>query len=84
MQKNISKERLAGALLFVLAATAIVSIVFNDIWQSKEFAPSGVLQPPLKNGVAAPPFELPSLAGENVSLDQFKGKPVVLMFWSSG
>jgi cytochrome oxidase Cu insertion factor (SCO1/SenC/PrrC family) len=82
--KRISIERLAGALLFVLAVVAIVSIVLNSLWQTRKFFPSGVLQTPLTRGAAAPPFDLESLTGENVSLGQFKGKPVLLMFWSTG
>src|SRR5687767_15874228 len=31
----------------------------------------------------APPFTLPSRAGDNVSLDQPKGKVVMLNFWAS-
>lgn len=38
---------------------------------------------PIEEGAAAPPFELKTLTGETVSLAQFKGKPLVLKFWSS-
>ncbi len=34
-------------------------------------------------GQAAPDFRLPLLSGKEISLGQFKGKPVVLDFWDS-
>jgi len=33
--------------------------------------------------IAAQPFQLKSLTGASVSLDSFKGKPLVLVFWAS-
>jgi len=32
--------------------------------------------------VRAPDFRLPRLGGGTVSLSQFKGKPVILLFWA--
>jgi cytochrome oxidase Cu insertion factor (SCO1/SenC/PrrC family) len=84
MKRTISKERLAGILLFVLVAAAIVSIVLNSIIQARGFLPLGNLKPPLVKGAAAPPFKLESLTDGKVSLEQFKGKPVLIMFWSTG
>jgi len=84
MKRTISKEWLAGILLFVLVAAAIVSIVLNSIMQTRGLPPLGPLQPPLTKGASAPRFELESLTGEKVSLEQFKGKPVLIMFWSAG
>lgn len=84
MKRTISKERLAGILLFVLVVAAIVSIVFNSITQTRGLPPLEPLKPPLTKGTAAPQFELESLTGEKVSLEQFKGKPVLIMFWSAG
>ena len=37
----------------------------------------------LRPGTAAPDFTLTSLAGENVSLSQFKGRPVVLTYFAT-
>ncbi len=37
----------------------------------------------LRPGTAAPDFTLVSLAGENVSLSQFKGRPVVLSYFAT-
>jgi peroxiredoxin len=34
-------------------------------------------------GERAPPFTLPNLEGRNISLRDFKGKPVLLTFWST-
>ncbi len=37
----------------------------------------------LRPGTAAPDFTLTSLAGEHVSLSQFKGRPVVLAYFAT-
>ena len=34
-------------------------------------------------GEVAPDFRLPTLNGNEISLAQFKGKPIVLDFWDS-
>ncbi len=34
-------------------------------------------------GQVAPDFRLPLLNGSEISLEQFKGKPIVLDFWDS-
>lgn len=38
--------------------------------------------PGLPKGLPAPPFELPDLDGNPVSLQQFRGRDVLLIFWS--
>jgi peroxiredoxin len=38
---------------------------------------------PLEAGSPAPDFTLPSINGEQISLDDFEGHPIVLIFWSS-
>jgi thiol-disulfide isomerase/thioredoxin len=40
-------------------------------------------EPVLAIGQAAPNFKLPDLTGQQVSLDQFKGKIVMLDFWAT-
>ena len=40
-------------------------------------------EPVLEIGQAAPNFKLPDLNGQQVSLDQFKGKIVMLDFWAT-
>ena len=85
MGNRISKERLAGALLFVLVGWAIVSVAVGTFFDMQAMlAPGPPLPPPLSAGLDAPPFELESLSGEMVSLESFKGRPVLAMFWSAG
>jgi thiol-disulfide isomerase/thioredoxin len=40
-------------------------------------------EPMLEIGLSAPTFKLPDLSGQQVSLDQFKGKVVMLDFWAT-
>jgi len=44
--------------------------------------PSGE-NPSLEVGRPAPPFKLPDLNGHQISLDQYKGKVVMLDFWAT-
>ena len=83
MEGRISKERLAGALLLVLVGAAMVSVAAGTALWARGIPPR-ISPPPLTTGVAAPQFELESLTGETVSLEQFKGRPVIVMFWGSG
>ena len=80
---NNSKERLAGSLLFILVCFAMVSIVADAMVLRIGSGSINFLSNPLSQGTVAPPFELESLAGESVSLAQFEGRPVLLMFWGS-
>src|ERR1700676_3025343 len=40
-----------------------------------------LLMPPLKAGAPAPDFGLPSTPDQKVSLSEFRGRPVVLVFY---
>jgi len=80
---GISKERLAGTLLFILVVCAVVSTVTDAMVYRIGANLSDYLSNPLSHGTVAPPFELESLAGKTVSLDQFEGSPVLLMFWGA-
>ena len=82
-KSGISKERLAGTLLFILVVCAVVSIVADAMVYRIGGDLSSYLSKPLSAGTSAPPFELESLEGKTVSLDQFEGSPVLLMFWGS-
>lgn len=82
MTNRISKERLAGALLFMLVGWAAVSVSLQAYLRMMDLG--APMPPPLAAGTEAPAFELQSLKGETVSLGQFKGRPVLAMFWSAG
>ena len=63
----------------------IVSPVFLS---AASWWPPGILKrfmvKPLAAGAQAPQFELTSITGDTVSLAGFKGKSVLLKFWSAG
>jgi len=64
-RNRISKERLAGILLFVLVGYAAVSIVWGQILWGIERG-DYYIPPPLSAGTQAPAFELASLTGETL------------------
>jgi cytochrome oxidase Cu insertion factor (SCO1/SenC/PrrC family) len=82
MQRKISKERLAASLFLVLVVTAVAAIVFRSIFEGG--VPREPKLPPLAHGAQAPSFQLADMEGRPVSLEQFHGKPLLIMFWSSG
>ena len=82
-KKKFSKERFAGMLLFLLVGYTVVSIVAQTVLWRMGTSASYYTPKPLSAGTVAPPFELKSLQGETVSLAQYKGRPVILMFWGS-
>ena len=67
----------------MLVGAAMVSVAAGTVFHMRGM-PSRISPPPLAAGAVAPHFELESLTGEVVSLAQFKGMPVLIMFWSSG
>jgi cytochrome oxidase Cu insertion factor (SCO1/SenC/PrrC family) len=81
--KKISKERITGVMVFVLAIYAMVSIVVNVmLFEIRSGSPHVTIRP-LSAGTTAPAFELESLEGDTVSLAQFEERPVLLMFWGT-
>jgi cytochrome oxidase Cu insertion factor (SCO1/SenC/PrrC family) len=79
--KKISKERLAAILLLIIVGTAFASVITRIVIQKS--LPEIFRIPPLKVGMTAPNFQLATLQNQTVSLAQFRGKPLVLMFWGS-
>jgi peroxiredoxin len=59
-----------------------------DLWQSAPAMEGVALNEPLPVGTQAPDFELPDASGKMVRLSDFRGRPVVLVFypldWSPG
>ncbi|MBI5118270.1 redoxin domain-containing protein [Candidatus Poribacteria bacterium] len=80
MEHRISRRRSAVILLFIIASPVFLS--------AASWWPPSILRrftvKPLAVGVQAPQFELASVTGEKVSLAGFKGKPMLIKFWSAG
>lgn len=72
----LSKNRNGIMLLSLVGIVIIGIIVFGGL----DFKGA---QNELKVGNAAPEFKLKNLEGEDVSLEDFKGKTVVLNFWAT-
>ena len=69
-----------GLVAVFTVAITVVLVKFPPSFLARYF--TGLRTPPLTAGMTAPKFELESLTGETVSLEQFKGKAVVIKFWS--
>jgi peroxiredoxin len=65
----------AVKLVAVVAAALLLGWAFTSARAGKGYA--------LKPGVSAPNFELPTLAGERVSLANLRGRIVVVNFWAT-
>jgi thiol-disulfide isomerase/thioredoxin len=63
----------------------VVSLVlsFSAIILSSCSRPSSGPEAMVEVGLEAPKFKLPDLSGQEVSLDQYKGKVVMLDFWAT-
>ena len=57
----------------------IILALFSGMFLSCAHRPEGVVD----IGQSAPPFKLPDLNGEEISLEEFNGKIVLLDFWAS-
>ena len=78
-------------ILFVLIIACLAGLVMFSFWQEAPPPPSlpsggpggPESGPGGDRGAAAPDFTLPTVQGKKVSLSEFKGKVVVINFWSS-
>jgi cytochrome oxidase Cu insertion factor (SCO1/SenC/PrrC family) len=66
-----------------MVAVLVLAGVSIAAWWPPRFIKK-MTRPPLETGVAGPQFELETVSGEKISLEQFEGKAVLLKFWSVG
>ncbi|WP_058308802.1 peroxiredoxin family protein [Gracilibacillus massiliensis] len=74
------KKWIIVILLIAMMAYAVIDFLIED-QDSEEAAENAEVG--LDIGNVAPNFELQTLAGETVSLADFRGKPVMLNFWAT-
>jgi peroxiredoxin len=71
-----------------MPATGVTAQDIADLWQGAPAMEGEALNQPLPVGADAPDFELPDASGQPVRLSDFRGRPVVLVFypldWSPG
>lgn len=70
-------------LLFILTAFLAVSSLAASAQETGEDLDKVYAADLLKSGTPAPDFTLADLDGKEVSLSNFKGKTVVLVFWAT-
>ena len=83
MKEEIQKVRRVNLQSILLIFLFIVGVGIIVLLQTKDssFNPTG--KPRLVKGVPAPNFTLPGLDGKMVSLDDYKGKVVLLNIWAT-
>ncbi len=75
MKKNLNK---------ICRQVSVVSILLVMLFSAPGFLNASARLPQeLSVGEIAPEFQLSSLSGNNVSLSDFKGRPVILFIWST-
>lgn len=65
------------ALTLLLAASSTAAAISDaELWRAAGVSPAA-------KSVKAPAFSLPDVAGQAVSLEQFRGRVVMLYFWAT-
>jgi peroxiredoxin len=84
-RRRLSKGALIALIVVAIAIPAILlALVLRDDANDSGANDVVVPSPSKANvGTLAPDFTLPTLAGENVTLSELRGKPVVLAFFAS-
>lgn len=77
MRKRVSSRSLAGLMLLLLSAAGAVPVGASP----EAMQALGILQ--LRERTAAPNVTLATLNGKALSLDEFKGKVVLVNFWAT-
>ena len=86
MDSRVLRIRLQKWAIFVMltaTALAIGVIVALEVFPRERSSQQNVLASSPLIGKQAPDFTLPTLDGEEVSLSQFGGQPVLINFWAS-
>ena len=81
----ITKHKVFSVLAFFIAVFITFSVIVSGCGKTKTAEESNAeskIAP--QQGYLAPDFELEDLAGERVALSGFRGKTVVINFWSMG
>jgi len=84
MSSLITRIRLQKwTISVVLTATALAVVVIVTLMIMRQQTPQQTAIESLVVGKQAPDFTLPTLAGSQVGLSQFRGQPVLINFWAS-
>jgi cytochrome oxidase Cu insertion factor (SCO1/SenC/PrrC family) len=66
-----------------MVAFACLGLVFAGLLMLTTFLPAGCGSPSVSAGKIAPDFAGKTISGTDVSLSQYRGKPLVLAFMAS-
>jgi peroxiredoxin len=78
---KINSSRLLWIILGVAVVLCILAIAALGLVYFALNLPAS--SPSVRNGGFAPDFNLPSLSGQNLSLSDLRGKPVLINFWAT-
>lgn len=68
------KNRIVQIMVIVILLVGVGFVLFNHLSSSKEL---------IREGSKAPVFSLDTMNGDNISLDDLKGKGVLINFWAT-
>ena len=75
------RKKMVGCFLGTLLLPLLSGFLFAADTNYSTYSKFGIQKPSDKR--VAPPFTLKTIAGTQVSLSDFKGKPVIFTFWAS-
>ena len=79
-ESQAGKKINTGLILFIPLAIVIIAIFILMHWEKQLVYED---EPVTEESILAPNFTLPGLDGESVSLDDYKGKVVLLNIWAT-
>ena len=86
-RKNAKRKRRAWIPLIALSVAAAILAIIFFVWPGVLRSEPAIEEPTIaigpRVGLRAPDFSLPTLAGERVSLSDYRGRVIVLDFWAS-
>lgn len=84
MVRAKKRQKRTAAIPYYLLFSGLALVIIGVLmWLGGQSTSGTAAMGPAEIGQPAPPFELASLSGEKVSLEDYQGKVVVVNFWAT-